>query len=144
MEPPREYPPLKLYRYPHMLPADVAIWERYLDTNPFPTATIAYDVHVGTPVTISPDDPPNIQRMLYQLTTLRIDAVVFLLNETPIIEIKPDAGMSAIGQALAYALLFHKQYPSFPHIVPTILTDTPLPDTPWLCDRLGITLLQTD
>lgn len=140
----KNYPPEKLHRYPHMLPADVAIWERYLDTNPFPTARIAYDVHVGTPVSISADDPPNIQHMLYQLTTLRIDAVVFLLNETPVIEIKPDAGMSAIGQALAYALLFDRQFPGYAPPVPTILTDTALPDTPWLCDRLGITLLEID
>lgn len=130
-----------LRKYPHLEPLDTAIWSAYLDTDPWPTATVAYDIHVGTPAIVPLDTPDNYRRMVEHLSTLRIDAVVFLNHKTHIIEIKPSASLSAIGQALCYAHLFHARYPHILKPTPTILTDLPKPDTPWLCKLLNIELL---
>jgi hypothetical protein len=124
-----------------MLPEDTALWNAYLDTDPWPNAKAAYDVHVGTPPPERPDLSEAMQRDLYALYTKRIDAVILLPTETLVIEVKPNASTSAIGQALCYALIFHREHPTLPTPKPVILTDTPHVDTPWLCDRLNVILI---
>lgn len=136
--------PKRMWKYPHMLHEDTILWQRFLDTANLYNCEVAYDVHVGTPATFSPDTPENYKRMIERLSTLRIDAVLFYPNRTHIIEIKPHAGIVAIGQVLGYSLLYHREYPHHPKPTPTILTDTALPDTPWLCRNLGILLIQLD
>jgi len=138
------YAPVPLASYPHMLDADAALWDRYLKTNPFPHAKVMYDVRVGTPAAAPDHYPDNYRRMVLELSTLRIDAVVLIPTETLIIEVKPRASLTAIGQAHGYAQLLHRDMPNLPNPVPVILTDTAAPDTQWLCDRLQILLIQLD
>lgn len=134
----------RLRKYPHMLPADVELWNRFLDHNDFPGATVAYDVHVGTPAHVPPGTQENYARMIVALSTYRIDAVLYLPDETAVVEVKPHAGPTAIGQVLSYTLLFRKLYPQLPTTHPIILTDTARPDTPYLCAAFNITLIELD
>ena len=131
----------KCRRYPHLEPLDTAIWNAALDIDPWPNARVAYDVHVGTPAIVPMDSPESYRRMVEHLSTLRIDVVVLLPNKTLVIEIKPSASLSAIGQALGYTHLFHAKYPHYLKPTPCILTDLPKPDTPWLCNLLHVQLL---
>ena len=135
-------PPVTLRRYPHMHPADAHLWEQFLLSNPFPHAKIAYDLHVGTPATLPPDTAPQLRKMAYALSTRRIDAVAYLPDETIIIEVKPNAGITAIGQVLSYTPLFHREHPLSPKPIPAIVTDTAQPDIPWLCTRYRILLIE--
>ena len=73
---PRTVPPRVQNKYPHMMPADIRIWSRYLKTNPFPHARVAYDLHVGSPAAPLPGLSPEYERMAVALSTKRIDAVV--------------------------------------------------------------------
>ena len=134
-------PLAKLRKYPHLEPLDTAIWNAYLDTIPPTDALVAYDVHVGTPAIVPLDTPENYRRMVEHLSTLRIDVVLLLPKHTLVVEIKPSASLSAIGQALGYTHLFHVKFPHYPKPTPTILTDIPKPDTQWLCAILNVQLV---
>jgi len=86
-------------KYPHMMPADVKIWEAYLRENPDSFDRVAYDVPVGegTPLdtVVSPETGGDVNR-LYQR---KIDVVAQRANITFVIEIKPRASTAALGQA---------------------------------------------
>lgn len=141
---PETFPLQQLRKYPHMLPADAQLWTRYLETNPFPAAHVRYDVHVGTPAPVPEGTGPNYARMIQALSTKRIDALVILPDKTLVVEVKPHAGATAVGQALCYALLYRQENPLIAPPTPTILTDTAQPDLPWICSVVHITLIELD
>lgn len=132
---------VKSGKYRHLEPLDTAIWNAWLDTDPWPDAVVAYDVLVGTPATVPEGTPDNYRRMVEHLSSLRIDVVVVRPGVTLVVEIKPSASLSAIGQALGYAHLFHAAFRDYPIATPTILTDLPKPDTPAICAKYGVKLL---
>lgn len=134
-------PPNVQAKYPHMMPADIRIWSRYLKTNPFPRARIAYDLHVGTPAEPLLGMTEEYERMTEALSRKRIDAVVYEERWTRIVEVKPYAGAGAIGQVLTYRLLYRREFPGSPMPLPVIVTDQPQVDTPWLCKQLNIELI---
>ena len=98
-------------------------------------------MHVGTVATVPDGTPENYRRMIEHLSTLRIDVVIVRPGQTLVIEIKPSASLSAIGQTLGYSHLFHAKFPQWNIPIPTLLTDLPKPDTPSLCAILGVKLL---
>lgn len=135
-------PPRIQTKYPHMMPADITLWQRFLRLEYWDNAKYAYDVHVGT-------EAPNLDQLLPEfalmgraLSTKRIDVVSFLEYATFVIEVKPYAGLSAVGQAISYPLLFKRQYPHRPNVKGMIITDHAQLDIPWLCQQLKITLLE--
>jgi len=130
-----------LHRYPHMAPAESALWTTLITANPWPGALVEYDVRVGSTPPPPPALPQNILNDYNALYMKRIDAVVCLPSSTLAIEVKPRAGISAIGQALCYSLLLRTDHPQLPEIIPTILTDEPQPDTKPLCAVLAILLI---
>jgi len=139
---PTKYPPVKQRKYAHMMPEDVRIWERFLDRNPIPGAMVAYDVHLGSTPTPSPDAPQYLKKHIAAVYPKKADLVIYLHTETLVTEVKPFAGLTSLGQALGYRHLFAQDYPFAPQPVPCILTDTAQPDMPSLCHKLGITLIQ--
>lgn len=140
----KHFPIGKLRKYPHMRPADIFIWESFLDTKPWPGATVQYDVHVGTPAEPLYDLPPEYLRMIYALSTKRIDVVVTLPPNLHIVELKPAASTSAIGQALCYTELYRRQFKPPIDLIPTIVTNTAHADTPYLCNLFQIALFETN
>lgn len=115
-------------KYPHMAFADIPVWERYLEQKHFAYTSIAYDVRVGEGRPIPPDTSPELAIDWQALTMKRIDAVAFLPKEIHIIEVKPRASLSAIGQVLGYCALYEK---TFSPTIPTkciIITDEAQPD----------------
>lgn len=139
---PIKYPPQIRHKYPHMRPADVRIWEAYLLGHTHPNAQVAYDVHVGSTPSPPPNAPEYLVKHIEAVYPKKIDAVIYLLSETIVAEVKPFAGLTALGQALGGRLLFHRDYPLAPNPIPAIITDTAQPDIPWLCARLGIVLIE--
>jgi len=138
---PSTVPPTVQKKYPHMMPADILIWSRYLSSDPFPDASVAYDLHVGTPAGPLEGLSPEYERMAAALSTKRIDAVVYKPRSTLIVEVKPYAGAGAIGQVLTYRLLYERDFPGCHVPIPVIVTDQPQLDTPWLCNQLNIQLI---
>jgi len=52
-----------IIRYPHLLPGEVLIWERFLGAYGMQYQEFLYDIHVGkSPVVVEPL-PPEIRRV---------------------------------------------------------------------------------
>ena len=96
----------KLAKYPHMKPADVEIWERFVDARRDVFDRVDYDFHVGDGADFLPtnnDTPDGRENRLYQR---KIDVVGYKGNAVTLIEVKPIADMATLGQILTYRDLF--------------------------------------
>lgn len=117
----------KRYWYPHMKPYDRAIWERFIEANPDKFIKVAYDVCVGTGSPANPIVSEQTGGDVYKLYQRKIDVVAFDDKATHIIELKPEAGPSSVGQVLFYKMLFVEDFK--PEFIPrcVIITDKLLP-----------------
>jgi len=119
-------------RYPHMGPEESKIWHRFLSATRMRFTRIDYDVRGGTgyiPSWLEREYRTKLE--LYEkglitqrdlelteatlkstqaLTQLRIDVVAETDDAIWILEVKPRAGRSALGQLEAYYFWFMKQF----------------------------------
>jgi hypothetical protein len=127
----------KVGKYPHMFPHDINIWERFLDTYGSEYILFDYDIKVGTGVPPESGIAENYARMQDILSKFRIDCVGILPSSIDIIEVKPNASLSAIGQLLSYVELYKRDFlPSSP-VRGVIVTDRELPDIRHLTEVHG-------
>lgn len=136
-----QYPPDKLKKYPHLMVSDIRIWEHYLETVNHGFSSFEYDVHVGEGLLVDTEWEPEIKRMAVALSEKRIDVVGWKGEIPVIIEVKPAASMSAIGQVLSYRELYIERFGKSISPLLMIVTDRELPDTKFLCNRFGIRLV---
>lgn len=132
------FEPVKRYKYPHMSPADVAIWERYLALEPPTLGPVAYDVRVGLGQDPGPDYEPEIRQMAIKLTQFRIDVLNNSPTEYQIIEVKKDPGSGAIGQLLSYRNLFTNDFPEMVPVSLFLLCNRITPDVVTVCNSYRI------
>ena len=135
------YPYGKRNWYPHMMPEDVAIWERFMQQFPDMYDSCEYDVKVGQPpefVTGHDDEAMRAQAPLYQR---KIDVVGYKGDQIDIIELKPRASTSALGQVNGYRHLYMRDYtpPETPKAV--VITDQLLPEMDELAAAAGVQLV---
>lgn len=97
-------------RFLHLMPAERLIWLEWLKVNGEKWSMYTYDVHVGEGVPPDPDQPPNIQAIAESITRYRIDVMAIRDGVPWIFEVKPFAGVSAIGQLLCYKQLYRWTY----------------------------------
>lgn len=127
--------------YPHMSVKDTIIWNRFLDKYPDAYKNCQYDFHIGDAPpfnTLDDDDTDYNQDMLYRL---RIDVVAGSPLGIDLIEVKPDAGVSAIGQLENYKLLYMRDEEPKEKVGMILLTDKERPNMKWLCEQKGIKLI---
>lgn len=127
--------------YPHMSEADKAIWERFLSENPDAYDSVQYDFHVGEAPpfnTLMDDGEDRNQDKLYRL---RIDVVARHGSEVDIVEIKPKAGPSSIGQLRSYATLYERDEVPLGRVNKVLITDTEMPNMDYLCKAEGVVLI---
>ena len=136
-----EYPYGKLSKYPHMKPADVLLWERFIEKYPNAYDTCEYDVWIGTPppfdTTVNLETGGDVEG-LYRL---KIDVVAHTGGRIDVIELKPRARLSSLGQVKGYARLYARDLKPTGELRPVIITDTLFPDMPELCKIEGIELI---
>ena len=135
------FPPEKLVRYPHLMVGDVEIWERYLELHAKEWTGFRYDVRVGEGIELPKSQPEYIRGMALALTEKRIDVVGEKGNDVWIIEVKPNAMLSAVGQVLSYQVLFEDRFPEERKPYLMIVTDRKGPDIDSLCQRFNISLV---
>src|SRR3989338_8108261 len=128
------YPYKLLPKYPHMKPADVAIWERFIAKFPDEYDSVNYDVAVGTGQRYEGAAEGEIVDGFEHLTKKKIDVVGFKGREVHIIEVKPNAGASALGQAKSYELLYKRDIDQASPTRTRLITDTIGADMPHLSD----------
>ena len=136
-----KYPYKKMLKYPHLAPQDKIIWERFIDDNPDYFTSVDYDVKVGEGQTIKAKPHAMTAEEWRKHTQKRIDVVGYKDNTIYIIELKPSASFSAIGQAVSYALLYRQEFKPSGEILPTIITDREVLDIRNLCNQQGILYL---
>lgn len=135
------YPYKKLAAYPHLKPADVAIWERFIDKYPNAYSSVQYDLNVGEGRGQVSHDDPSMVKSWGMLTSQKIDVIGICDDHVDIIEIKPHARTNAIGQVLCYEILYLGYIDPFAETQTVIITDEKMNDMSLLCAHHNIGLV---
>lgn len=89
-----------------MTPSHIPLWQEFLKLHGNKYNAFEYDVLVGEGTPPIEGIPEFAKKDWLDLTKKRIDVVGFRPDSIDIIEIKPRAGLSSLGQLLSYAQLF--------------------------------------
>lgn len=109
--------------YPHLLPVDIPVWERFLAEHRADYTRIDYDVRVGKGRDPGSEYDDNIRKMGIDLSMRRIDAVGYTPNFIHIIEITRVASLRAIGQLTSYPLLYEATYQPDRPLIPLLVAE---------------------
>jgi hypothetical protein len=129
-------------RYPHMFKHDISIWERFLDAYGGQFTAACYDVALGGITTDDKDAAPELVKGWQYSTAKKIDAAVRNDEEVWLCEVRPDAGLAAVGSVIGYALLSESDPWTPLPIVPVIVTDRMDGDTKLVCQELEILVIE--
>jgi hypothetical protein len=105
-------PIVKTGRYPHMARRDFVVWERWIDAHGSEYARVAYDVALGGVVSALATANPTQQRGFQYNTALKIDALLDRGDGLTIVEVRPEASVSAIGATLCYEIMLLRELPA--------------------------------
>ena len=97
-------------KYPHMMPLEVPIWDRFLASTDIQFTRLIYDVHVGEGAPIPEYASPAEVTQIQAITRKRIDVVGWSQGSVWLFEVKSRAGQAAAGQLLNYKRLFRREY----------------------------------
>lgn len=137
----RYYSSVQLKKYPHMSPGDIPIWNRFLAVHFKDYDTISYDVPVGEGIVPDMPLPEEMKSDYVSLTRKRIDAVGFARDRVDIIEVKPRAATTALGQIITYTALFRSTHkPTLP-LRSVVITDQISKDDEAVYKTQGITVI---
>lgn len=144
---PSVYPPNVLpasFRgsYPHMARRDGEIWVRFLANPPADFLGYAYDVAVGG-WRLEGLDLDDATKLGWQYNTaLKVDAVGLTATEAWVIEVRPEATVSALGAALCYAMVLDREQVFELPLRPVVCCEQMQPDVEWACGQLGIRVVK--
>ena len=128
-------------KYPGMRPKDVAIWDQFIIDYPHAFKRVAYDVHLGDPVQIEENRADMLKSGMYEVCQWCIDVLGDDGTRIWAIEIKPNAGGGALGQALAYAALVSHDSGLKMKALPLVITDEISPITQHVANMLRVKIL---
>ncbi len=118
-------------RYPHLLPVDIPVWERFLKLHGADYDRFEYDIRVGLGRDPGPTFGKNIRQMGIDLSQRRIDAIGHKIDRIDLFEITRRAGLKALGQCRAY---FHLYNVTFKPALPIRMN--------MICEEIGTDLAQ--
>jgi hypothetical protein len=108
-------------KFPHLLPVDAALWQQFLEQYGGAYNQFEYDVRVGAGRDPGAAYPPNIRFDAIILSQRRIDVVGYQAKLITLFEVTASAGLTALGQMIAYPHLFIETHspdrPVKPHLV---------------------------
>lgn len=130
-----------LYKYPRMSSEDTEIWKRFLVQYGDNFSSFDYDFKVGDGVIPDLPIPENFLKDFQELTKKRIDAIGYNSSGVTIIEIKPRAGTSGLGQLLTYKNLFVKSYPNVNIAALLLVCEIATDEEIKLYQQYGITII---
>jgi hypothetical protein len=128
----------KRYWYPHMAAADITIWNQYLEKNPEAFDLVSYDVAIGEGAQFDLSEFAGNVAGLNRLYQRRIDVLARRGGITTVVELKPRASTSAIGQVVGYHSILQRDNPELQLSRPLIITDQLLPEMQFLADAAGV------
>ena len=128
--------------YQHMAKHDARIWERFIARFAENFDEAAYDIGLGGQETTDPDATPRERLMWRWNTAKKIDAVARNRDELWLCEVRPAAGLAAVGAVLGYTMLSElDKWPDRPLIM-TLVTDHIDPDTRYVAEHLDIQVVE--
>lgn len=131
----------KRFKYPHLAPNDVRIWERFIDDNPNWANLVAYDVRVGNGQDPGDKHEENIRKMAIKLTQYRIDVLAQKNGSHSIVEVKQDPGSGAVGQLLSYSSLLKSSHPALFPVKLVLICNRSTPDLQDVADQYSIQII---
>jgi hypothetical protein len=138
--PPVIVPPTVRGNYRHMAKRDAAVWEKFLQKHAAGFYGFSYDVALGgVTLPLGNEDPAALLAWRYS-TALKIDAIGWQQAAALIIEVKPEAHVSAYGAALAYTIIAQRDKLTEIPVFPAIVCEGIQPDVEWLCHETGVTV----
>lgn len=113
-------------KYPHMTGEDKAVWDRFVLKFPERFDSVDYDFRVGEGEQLQLELDETFQRMVTMLSQLRIDVIGWNGDQPTLVEVKPRAVVSALGQIQGYKILFMREF-----------TKIKSPDTLMVCEMIS-------
>jgi len=96
--------------YPHLLQADIDLWERFLKLHESEYNYFDYDVRIGKGRQAEEFHDTKIKKMALDLSMRRIDVVGYKPNVIEIIEITCFGDLKCLGQLLTYPQLYKETH----------------------------------
>ncbi len=126
---------------PHMAATDLPLWRRL---TPFHIANIHtwyFDVAVGDGEPSLLSSPDEITRQMFRLSRLRIDAVGQAPDAWHLIELRPNAGLGALGHIQSYRALWERDPPDLLPAIAYLVSDRMQSDVGRTALNAGIRVL---
>ncbi len=127
-------------KYPHMMPREIPIWERFLAKYGDKFLGFEYDVHLGKGIARDPSWPDWLWKVVQATSRKRADAVGETDREIWIFEVKPRVGFSAVGQLLGYGVLLLEEWRPRKPIRLAAVCERTAPDIEPILREFGIEL----
>jgi len=125
-------------KFPHLLPVDAAIWAQHLATVADDYDRFEYDIRVGEGRDPGPTFADNMRKMALDLSRRRIDAIGYNTTGLDIFEVTHSAGFTALGQLVAYPILYRATYGGALPIRTNLIAGRIQTDIQPVLERLGI------
>lgn len=122
----------------------MVIWKAFKRQHDLQNEVCKFDVRVGTELQECPNAEAKYQRLWASLSAKRIDVLIEGEDEDWIVEIKPRAGMVALGQLLTYRYLFTLEAKAGRRVLATCLCAEVDPDVLPIFRQRGIALWKVE
>lgn len=136
--------PIVMPHYPHMLAEDIAVWTKFLESQRYEIVEVWYDVHVGAPIDLGEEAEELALAVARGVSRKRIDCVCRVGPDLWVVEVKPFANMTALGQVLTYTRLFEKEFSDPGRVKAVVVCDTADEDLADEFQELGVMVIQND
>lgn len=124
--------------YPHLLPEEVRIWDKFLAQYAPLFVALDYDVHLGPGAPVPDDAPQWLGRQIKAVSRDRVDVVATTPSEIWIVEIKTRGGKGAVGQLVQYEREYRQEYAVTKPLVKVLVCERLAPGVQETCEALGI------
>lgn len=126
--------------YRHMARRDADLWERWLARHALEWEAVAYDVALGGIEPTTPGVSEQDVQMWRYLTAMKVDALLRRAGEYTLVEVRPEASVSALGAAVCYRLLLGRDHPDLVPVSAVVLTEAASADLRYCAAELDITI----
>lgn len=127
-------------RYPHMYKAETDIWRKWLKVHGREYKRFDYDVHVGVPWPEHLVLSEEWRRGAEAVYLKRIDVVGLQTDTVTIFEVKPHAGLGALGQIIGYLAMYEEKFAPKEELRGAIVTELIDPGIKKILEEHGIDL----
>lgn len=125
-------------KYPGLMPRECVILAAWLREHEPEYDRFEYNVRVGRGVDPGASWPDHLRQMAMLNSQMRIDAVGWQADTPTLIEVKDQAGPTAMGQLLAYEALWRVERPGAPTPALLLVTDHLQPNMATVAEARGI------